>query len=194
MRLFIGIEVPQFPKLIELLELVKNTGADIKLVEPFNIHITLLFLGEVRDDRVEDVKEAMSGLKFDKFTVTLKGLGAFPNLTRPRVIWVGMIEGQQQLRQIRSYLLNELLRRKIRPEDEKEFTPHLTIGRVKSLNSINNLISLINENINIDVGNFEVANVILFKSTLTPKGPIYDKLFEVKAIDRGGSSKANKAV
>lgn len=187
MRLFIGIEVPQSPKLLEIFEIVKNTGADIKLVEPYNIHITLLFLGEVRDDRVEEVKDSMSGLKFNKFKVTLKGLGAFPNLTRPRVVWVGIVEGQQQLRQIRSYILNELLKRKIRPEDDKDFSPHLTIGRVKSYNSISNLINTINENMNVDIGTFEVNNVVLFKSTLTPKGPIYDKLFEVSSIDRGGN-------
>jgi len=192
MRLFIGIEVPQSPKLLEIFEIVKNAGADIKLVEPYNIHITLLFLGEVREDRVEEVKDSMSGLKFNKFKVILKGLGAFPNLTRPRVVWVGIVEGQQQLRQIRSYILNELLKRKIRPEDDKDFSPHLTIGRVKSYNSISNLINTINENMNVDIGTFEVNNVVLFKSTLTPKGPIYDKLFEVSSIDRGGSTEDNK--
>ncbi|QGA54290.1 RNA 2',3'-cyclic phosphodiesterase [Sulfolobus sp. E5-1-F] len=192
MRLFIGIEVPQSQKLLEIFEIVKNTGADIKLVEPYNIHITLLFLGEVRDDRLEEVKDSMREVKFNKFRVTLKGLGAFPNLTRPRVVWVGITEGQQQLKQIRSYILNEILKRKIKPEDDKDFSPHLTIGRVKSYNSISNLINAINENMNVDIGTFEVSNVVLFKSTLTPKGPIYDRLFEVSSIDRGGSAKDNK--
>ncbi|XDF44498.1 RNA 2',3'-cyclic phosphodiesterase [Saccharolobus solfataricus] len=192
MRLFIGIQVPPFPKLLEMFEIVKNTGADIKLVEPYNIHITLLFLGEVRDDRIEEVKDSIKGLKFNKFKVTLKGLGAFPKLTRPRVVWVGIVEGQQQLREIRSYILNELSKRKLRPEDNKDFSPHLTIGRVKSYISINNLINTINENLNTDLGTFEVNNVILFKSTLTPKGPIYDKLYEVSSIDRGGGTKDNK--
>ncbi|BDB97904.1 RNA 2',3'-cyclic phosphodiesterase [Saccharolobus caldissimus] len=191
MRLFIGIDVPQMPKILELLELIKNSGADIKLVEPYNIHITLLFLGEIRDDRLEDVKDSMKGLNFNSFNVTLKGLGAFPNLTRPRVVWVGITEGVQQLKQIRTYIYSELLKRKIRPEDEKDFVPHLTLGRVKSYSSILNLVNLINDNINTEIGKFSVNNVILFKSTLTPKGPIYDKLFEVKAIDRGGSTKPN---
>ncbi|MDT7861236.1 MAG: RNA 2',3'-cyclic phosphodiesterase [Saccharolobus sp.] len=191
MRLFIGIDVPQMPKILELLELIKNSGADIKLVEPYNIHITLLFLGEIRDDRLEDVKDSMKGLNFSSFNVTLRGLGAFPNLTRPRVVWVGITEGVQQLKQIRTYIYSELLKRKIRPEDEKDFVPHLTLGRVKSYSSILNLVNLINDNINTEIGKFSVNNVILFKSTLTPKGPIYDKLFEVKAIDRGGSTKPN---
>ncbi|AOL15592.1 2'-5' RNA ligase [Sulfolobus sp. A20] len=194
MRLFIGIEIPDMPKIVEFLELLKNTGASIKLVEPYNIHITLLFLGEVDNNRLEDVKDSMKGLKFGKFNVTLKGLGAFPSITKPRVVWLGITEGKEQLRQIRETIYNELLKRKIRPEDEKDFVPHLTLGRIKDFRSITNLIDLIKDNATTEVGKFEVNSVILFKSTLTPKGPIYDKLFEVKSIDRGGSINTNQTI
>lgn len=87
-----------------------------------------------------------------------------------------------------------MLKRKIRPEDEKDFVPHLTLGRIKDFRSITNLIDLIKDNATTEVGKFEVNSVILFKSTLTPKGPIYDKLFEVKSIDRGGSINTNQTI
>ncbi|MEM0362739.1 MAG: RNA 2',3'-cyclic phosphodiesterase [Sulfolobaceae archaeon] len=190
MRLFIGIEVPQMPKILELLELIKNSNAEIKLVEPYNIHITLLFLGEVRDDRVEDVKDSMKGLTFNTFKLSLEGLGAFPNITKPRVVWVGITGDIEELKRIRKYIYDELLKRKIRPEDEKEFVPHLTLGRVKG--RIGNLIPTINENMNVKVGEISVSSLILFKSTLTPKGPIYEKIFEVKASDRRESTGTHK--
>ena len=189
-RLFTAIEAPQFPKILELMEAVKRSGADVKLVETYNIHITLVFIGEIPESKLDLVKEAVSSISFNSFKIKLKGTGAFPNLSRPRVIWVGIEEGLQELRTIRGALLKELLARGIRPEDEKEFSPHLTIGRVKGPTNLLNLINVINEYQNTDFGEFIVNKVTLFKSTLTPKGPIYDPLLEVKANDfRGGSIK-----
>ena len=191
-RLFTAVETPQFPKVIELMDAVKRSGADVKLVESHNVHITLVFIGEIQENKLDLVKEAMAKLSFNSFKVKLKGTGAFPNLSRPRVVWVGIEEGLQELRAIRGTLLKELLGRGIRPDDEKEFSPHLTIGRVKGPSNLLNLINVINEYQNVDFGEFVVNKVILFKSTLTPKGPIYDPLLEVKANDfRGGGTKQN---
>jgi len=189
-RLFTAIEAPQFPKVLELMEAVKRSGADVKLVETHNIHITLVFIGEIPENKLDLVKEAVSSISFNSFKIKLRGTGAFPNLSRPRVIWVGIEQGLQELRTIRGSLLKELLGRGIKPEDEKEFAPHLTIGRVKGPSNLLNLINVINEYQNVDFGEFTVNKVTLFKSTLTPKGPIYDPLLEVKANDsRGGSTK-----
>jgi len=189
-RLFTAIEIPQFPKVIELMDAVKRSGADVKLVETHNIHITLVFIGEIQENKLELVKEAVAKLSFNSFKVKLKGTGAFPNLSRPRVVWVGIEEGLQELRAIRGTLLKELLGRGVRPDDEKEFSPHLTVGRVKGPSNLLNLINVINEYQNLDFGEFIVNKVTLFKSTLTSKGPIYDALLEVRSNDfRGGSTK-----
>ena len=188
-RLFTAIEIPQFPKVIELMDAVKRSGADVKLVETHNIHITLVFIGEIQENKLELVKEAMGKLSFNSFKVKLKGTGAFPNLSRPRVVWIGIEEGLQELRSIRGTLLKELLGRGVRPDDEKEFSPHLTIGRVKGPSNLLNLINVINEYQNIDFGEFIANKVTLFKSTLTSKGPIYDPLLEVRSNDfRGGNT------
>ncbi|BAK54421.1 2'-5' RNA ligase [Sulfurisphaera tokodaii str. 7] len=192
-RLFTAVDIPQFPKVLEFMEAVKRTGADVKLVEPYNIHITLVFIGEIQENKLDLVKEAVARIDFQSFKIKLKGAGAFPNLSRPRVVWIGIEGGLQQLRTIRGNLLKELLARGIRPEDEKEFTPHLTIGRVKGPSNMMNLVNVINEYQNIEFGEIIVNKIILFKSTLTPKGPIYDPLLEVTSNDnRGGSSKENK--
>ncbi len=179
MRLFIAIKVPQFQKLNEIYNEIKLSGADVKLVEPNNIHITLIFLGEVPDNKVDLVKEALSSLQFNKFKVVMKGMGTFPSITKPRVIWVGISEGFPQLRDIRSFLLKELRSRGIRPEDEKEFVPHITLGRVKGPSNLFNLSNIINQHYDDYFGDFIVDKVILYKSTLTPKGPIYDEILGV---------------
>jgi 2'-5' RNA ligase len=179
MRLFIAIKVPQFQKLNDVYNEIKLSGADVKLVETDNIHITLIFIGEVPDNKVDLVKEAVSLLQFNKFKITMKGMGAFPSITKPRVVWVGISEGFPQLREIRSFLLKELRSRGIRPEDEKEFVPHITLGRVKGPSNLFNLANVINQHYNDYFGDFIVDKVILYKSTLTPKGPIYDEILGV---------------
>ncbi|WP_369611663.1 RNA 2',3'-cyclic phosphodiesterase [Sulfurisphaera javensis] len=188
MRLFTAIDIPQFPKILEFMDAVKRSGADVKLVEPYNIHITLVFIGEIPENKLQLVKDSVSHINFHSFKIKLKGTGAFPNLSRPRVVWIGIEEGLQELRSIRGMLMKELLGKGIRPDDEKEFSPHLTIGRVKGPSNIMNLINVINEYQNVDFGEMTVNKIILFKSTLTPKGPIYDSLLEVTLNEFGGGS------
>ena len=192
LRLFIAVKVPQLPKIMEALQTLERVGADVKLVEPWNIHLTLVFLGELPENKVDLIKDAMRAVKFNSFRVKFFGTGAFPNLNKPRVIWIGLSEGATQLRQLRGELYKELVARGIRPEDEKEFSPHLTLGRIKGPRNIVSLIQVLNEYGSTEFGEMTVEGVTLFKSTLTPKGPIYDPLYEVKSVDRGGSTEVNK--
>lgn len=182
------MEIPQFPKVTEVMEAIKRSGADVKLVEAHNIHITLVFIGEIHENKLDLVKEAVSEVNFNSFKIKLRGTGAFPNLSRPRVVWIGVEQGMQELRAIRGMLLKGLLGRGIRPDDEKEFSPHLTIGRVKGPSNLLNLIKVINEYQNTEFCEFTVNKVTLFKSTLTPKGPIYDPILEVVSNDVRGRS------
>ncbi len=191
LRLFVGVDIPYNQELDTLVKLVKSSGADLKPVDPENMHITLLFIGEVPESSLDDVKSAVSSVVFPRFTVRLAGLGAFPNAFRPRVVWVGVREGQETLKSIHDQLVKNLKARGIRPEDEKEFSPHLTLARVKG--SVGSLPQLIMKYHDFEVGTKEVSSIKLFKSTLTPKGPIYDVLLEVRAVDRGGSPQASKA-
>ncbi len=158
--------------------LLVQTRADVKLVEPQNIHITVKFLGNITPATVEKIFEEMKQLQFSPFTVNIKGLGAFPNSSYPRVIWAGITEGTEQLRRIFSQL-EQRLRALSFPPDSKGFNPHLTIARVRSGRNKAQLTKLITEKANFEFGTVNAKCLRLKKSDLTPLGPLYSTLKEV---------------
>lgn len=156
-------------------EIVRR-GCDVKLVERENIHLTLRFLGELPQGLVEEVRRALDKLSGQPFTMRLRGLGAFPNLTRPRVVWVGVAEGFDELKSLRSQI-DELLRPLRIPPEKEEFTPHVTLARVKSPRNVAGLVDLIRSLSERDFGSQEVRAVKLKRSVLTPRGPIYSDIY-----------------
>jgi 2'-5' RNA ligase len=157
-------------------ELVR-TGADLKLVEPKNIHITLRFLGNVTTSTVERIFEEMKRVQFVAFDAKIHGVGAFPDLRYPRVVWAGITEGAEQLRSIFSQLEPGLRRLGFAP-DPKGFSPHLTIARVRSGRNKAQLAEFISKNEDYDFGVVRAACLRLKRSDLTPRGPIYSTLKE----------------
>jgi 2'-5' RNA ligase len=155
--------------------LLLQTGADLKLVEPQNIHITVRFLGNITPPMVEKIFEEMKQVQFVPFNVQIKGLGAFPDLRYPRVVWAGMTEGADQLKNVFSQLEPRLRGLGFTP-DHKGFSPHLTIARVRSGRNKAQLAEFITENANYDFGTIKAECLRLKKSDLTPKGPIYSTL------------------
>lgn len=188
LRLFIAVEIEDanvFRKVIDIRDRVAacSSEVDLKSVEDENLHITLRFIGEVADTLVNDVISAMNVAKdFKKFTIRLGGLGAFPSQSRPRVIWIGVTEGTTQLRALRERI-NVGLRKLGISEEREVFTPHLTLARIKAFRSSRCLANLFMELGNLDVGITPVTSIKLKKSVLTPKGPIYTDIFEVKLAD-----------
>ncbi|MBI2670875.1 RNA 2',3'-cyclic phosphodiesterase [Candidatus Woesearchaeota archaeon] len=171
MRTFISIEIPR-----EIKDKIVNTQNDLKKLDidatyPFkkNIHVTLLFLGEKTDDRIKEIKERLFILKFNKFTVELKGLGAFPNLNRINVVWIGSNSNEL-------IYLNDAICKQINQKNDKDFSVHLTITRIKSSKNIDKIRDFIKQNRDINFGSFEVKSFVLKKSTLTSSGPIYEDL------------------
>ena len=108
-----------------------QTGADLKLVEPQNIHITIRFLGDITLNMAEKIHEEMQKIQFTPFTVNIHGLGVFPTPNFPRVLWAGITEGADQLKNVFSQLEPKLQGLGFTP-DSKGFSPHLTIARVRS--------------------------------------------------------------
>jgi 2'-5' RNA ligase len=155
--------------------LLVQTDADLKLVEPQNIHITVRFLGNITPAMVENIFEEMKQVQFVPFNVQIKGLGAFPDLRYPRVVWAGMTEGADQLKNVFSQLEPRLRGLGFTP-DHKGFSPHLTIARVRSGRNKAQLAEFITENANYDFGTIKAQCLRLKKSDLTPKGPIYSTL------------------
>lgn len=165
MRLFLGIEIPDSER--ERIEKIKGKikiNGKIKWVEKENLHITLLFLGE-KDP--EKVLKLLDKFKFESFEVSLKGLGVFPDMRRPRVLWIGVNYGVEKVKELYENLYIKL--ESLNVEREKRFSPHLTIGRIKFGN-----VSY--EKIDYESEIFNVNGVVLFSSTLTQNGPIYEKM------------------
>jgi len=157
-----------------------DTGADLKLVKPKNIHVTVRFLGEVAPVMVDEVCEEMKGILFKPFEIELRGMGAFPNLRRLRVIWVGIRNGSEVLTDIFNQLENRLRKLGFTP-DRRGFSPHITIARVSSGKNRELLIQQILSRSDYDFGAVKANSLKLMKSILTPRGPIYSTLHEVKA-------------
>lgn len=184
-RSFIAVEISEkkiVDSISEFQKSVVNIGGDLRLVEPANIHITLAFLGEITKIQVETVKHVLAELKFKSFEVELRGAGAFPNLNRITVIWIGLQRGATELNAI----FNQLepgLRSAGFKLDSRGFSPHITIARVRSGRNREKLANIVSEASNMDFGAIKVESVKLKRSILTPEGPVYSTLYEVSSTN-----------
>ena len=179
-RGFIAIDIESFPKLVQFENEIRNSGANVKLVEPENIHITLKFLGETDEkhtDRIEEIiKDAVKDS--DSFEIKLKGAGVFPNQNYIKVMWIGMENGEQ-IGEIANKI-DEKISELGFEREKRRFSAHLTIARVKSAKYKEKLLELIEKYRDIEFGSLKIDIIKLKKSELTPKGPIYTTLKEVK--------------
>jgi 2'-5' RNA ligase len=164
-------------RITEVQSTLVNTGADLKPVEPQNIHITLRFLGEILPSTVEKVFEVMKKTQFVPFNIKIHGVGVFPTINFPRVVWAGITDGSNQLQSIFSQLEPSLQGLGFSP-DSKGFSPHLTIARVRSARNKPHLAKFVSENTDFEFGIVRAACLKLKKSELTPKGPVYSTLKE----------------
>ncbi len=157
-------------------------AAGLKLVEPENIHLTLKFLGEVPEEKIVDVtknlESAVSGVQ--KFNTRIKGIGVFQSLRNMRVIWAGVDEGREKIIEIQRKIDSSLKNLGFVLDDS--FHPHATIARVKFVKDKVNLVESIKERTNEDFGLVEVSGIELKQSKLTPQGPIYSTLAEIKLL------------
>jgi len=166
MRCFISIDFPAEDKTRKLLGEIGN----IKGIKRVNsLHLTLKFLGEIDSEEAEKTEATMKKLeKYAKFNVKLHGIGAFPNENYIRVIWIGVSDS--------------VVEKMAEDLDSKRFAPHVTVARVKNAREKEKIVDLIKRYKNTDFGEYTVDRVFLKKSTLTPDGPIYEDLYEVKLI------------
>jgi len=179
-RSFLAFEIDNesvLKQLTRVQKLLAETGADLKTVEPENIHITIRFLGNISAATVDKIYDEMKKTQFAPFNVKVCGLGAFPDVRYPRVVWAGLTEGSDELRGIFTQLEPHLQSLGFAP-DLKGFSPHLTIARVRSGRNKAELAKLIMENKNYEFGTLRAACLRLKKSELTPRGPIYSSLRE----------------
>ena len=164
-------------KLAHAQTLLLQTGADLKLVETENIHVTIRFLGNITPDMVDRIHDEMKAVQFTPFNIQIKGLGAFPNIQYPRVVWAGIAEGANQLRDVFNQLESKLCQMGF-ASDPKGFSAHLTIARVRSGRNKSQLATLLTEKASYEFGSISAECLRLKQSDLTPKGPVYSTLRE----------------
>jgi 2'-5' RNA ligase len=150
--------------------------ADMKWTETQNLHITLVFLGEVDDRELPEVcrltQAAVDAVELRAFPLRVAGLGCFPHPRRPRVLWAGVDEGAEELKLLHAALADQLAALGFRQED-RPFEPHVTLGRTKSGGPVRELAALLSAKANWRAGGQTAAEVHVMGSELTPRGPRY---------------------
>lgn len=176
MRLFIAVEIPLEirKKLASMREKIGEEVAKIKWVEEKNIHMTMKFLGEVDECKVEGIKGALSSVKQETFECSVKGFGTFPNDNYVKVIWAG-IAPEGPFRKLHDQIDSSL--EPLGFGKDSRFSPHATIGRVRFVKDKEALGESITKLKDAGAGgDFMTKGFVLKKSTLTEKGPVYEDI------------------
>src|SRR5208337_853639 len=176
-RTFIAIDVDQAirDRLTALQARLGKDGTEVKWVEPENLHITLLFLGEVDDRELpavcRTVAEGCQG--HAPFTMSVEKVGCFGNPRRPRTLWTGVGAGTQEIVALHDALETPLLELGCYRREDRPYTPHLTLGRVKSDQATDKLALAMAKQAGWQGGETTVREVLVMSSELSSRGPTY---------------------
>jgi len=185
-RSFIAIELPESVKslLDNLQQELKNLRLKVGWVRPQNIHLTLKFLGNINPADIENIGGAMADAAAEckPFALTVGGIGYFPGIKRPRIIWVGLGGATAVLLELQRNLEDRLATVGFAKE-KRSFKAHLTLGRIRQAVDPNTLGRAIEDYSDFGRQQFIADRIILFKSDLKPSGAVYSKL---KQVDLGG--------
>src|SRR4030043_2071540 len=174
-RTFIAIDIPSSPKIKECLNILSSGLAreKIKWVADDNLHLTLKFLGDTEEKAITGIETKLAQITQDlpTFSITIKNIGIFKNMRDPRIIWLG-IEADRELEELKTLVENQIAPLGFPPE-ERKFSPHLTLGRIKYLRNKNILQQIMDSYQGQILQQFIVPEVILYESILRKEGPEY---------------------
>jgi 2'-5' RNA ligase len=174
-RSFIAVPVPEHitDHLARLHESVPHAAGKIRWVKATAMHLTCIFLGDIEAGQVDPIAEALETVSraVSPFVTNLDGVGAFPNFRRPRVVWVGFDQGEDEIKELKLRIDEALQPLGIEPE-RRAFHPHLTLGRVKS-EGRRGLLEEAAAAWTLPFENWVSGEVVLFKSVLGRHGPTY---------------------
>lgn len=180
MRSFLAVDPPR--EIIDAIvtiqdRLRKAIQGDIRWVRPQGIHLTLKFFGTISESDVANISRVVEDTTstIAPFTLGIKRVGAFPDVKRPRVLWLGMDGDVDILIRLQKEVDAELHKYGFEKED-RPFRPHLTLARIKDPRGLIGLAKIMEKRENYEAGSFSAAGLNLFKSELTPKGAVYTKL------------------
>ncbi len=178
-RVFVSLDVENDDvsrRASEIQRRMVETKADLKLVDAKILHITLFFIGEIHESMVSRICETLSRVEGQPVEIEIRGLGAFPTVSQPRVVFAKVGKGAAEVVE-RAKRVSEALF-SIGFKASEEFSPHITLARVRSRLNIDKLVLFIKDNGDILIGETLTSRLRLKKSTLTPKGPVYETLWE----------------
>jgi 2'-5' RNA ligase len=181
-RAFVAVNIPEPIRaaLAEAQGRLKAASADVSWTAPHNVHITLKFLGEIGESGVARVGWALerAAAPHAPFTAAVGGFGVFPPKGLPRAVWAGVLEGAESLVSLQVSVEHALAVLKF-PREGRRFTPHLTLGRVRSPRNADALVEAVTGLGSDPLGTFTVDHIDLMRSQLNPKGSIYTVLREI---------------
>jgi 2'-5' RNA ligase len=179
-RAFLAIDLP-----VEVLNEIRGIQSGlrkilpgmIRWVRPEAIHLTLKFLGDISGDDVETISHAMEDQvnKIAPFSLDVATLGVFPDMNRPRVIWLGISGDAERLVAFQKSMDKKLHEHGFAKE-ERPFSPHLTLARIREQKGLIGLAKIVEKRDNYTAGHFDAGEFTLFRSQLTPEGAVYTKL------------------
>ena len=180
-RSFICVEINDSDVVNQIEEIItKIRFGGVRTVKSFQLHLTLKFLGEIPESRISTIKKEIQTINIPPFEISLQEMGCFPNLNYIRVVWIGIKDGSNNLKQLAD-MIEEKLNPLGFPREKRGFSPHLTLARVKKLSNSDKrqLTTIIQDLKEVPFGIQLIKEFILKKSTLTPQGPIYEDLIAV---------------
>ena len=183
MRTFVAIDLEDKIKknITQFITKLDVHNPNVRWVKDQGMHLTLKFIGEIPETKASDIRSALMALtqKHERFPLKLVGIGMFPPRTRkPRVLWVG-VEENQGLMSIQKEV-ESLLEKLSIPREKRKFSPHLTLGRVKSSHNIKPVLDELSRNKDTEFGRMEVKRITFFRSTLKPTGAEYSTLANIE--------------
>lgn len=179
MRAFVAIPVGEAAReiLVRLQETLGRSDADVRWVRPEGIHLTLKFLGEIAEEAAERLKGllAAEAVRWPRMALEIAGVGTFPERGTPRVVWAGCRGDLAKLAGLAQAVERAADQVGV-PREGKPFVAHLTIGRVKSDRGAKRLLAAVANQREVPIGREDVTRFVLYRSTLTPDGPIYEEV------------------
>jgi 2'-5' RNA ligase len=183
MRTFVAIDLEHEVKknILEFTKRLDSHNPKIRWVKDQGMHLTLKFIGEIPENKASDIRSVLMGLsqKHEPFPLKLVGTGMFPPRSRnPRILWVG-VEENHELMSVQKEV-ESLLEKLSIPRERRRYSPHLTLGRVKSSQNIQPVLDEMSRNKDTEFGRMDVESITFFKSTLKPTGAEYSTLANIE--------------
>ncbi len=182
-RTFVACELPREirSEIGRIQENLKHRQLRLKWVRSENLHLTLKFLGDIPVESIEPIAAAVGEAvrSYAPMSLSARGIGVFPGIRRPRVLWIGIGGEFPLLARLQASVADGLAEVGF-PVDKRPYKGHLTIGRVKAAVDSRRLTEALAEFSDFETAPFRVDEVVVFRSQLKPDGPVYTRLRTVK--------------